>query len=71
LGEKAGQSILDLRITNKNNSNDLSIRDIIEKLRIGELHMEDLAPEHQAMVRKGAMEMKSTRGNRIIAIDGS
>src|SRR4051794_23267084 len=41
LGEKAGQSILDLHVTSKTSS--LSVRDVIEKLRTGELRMDDLS----------------------------
>jgi len=59
LGEKAGQSILDLQVTSKNAS--LPVREVIEKLRTGELRMDDLSPDTQAMVRKGALEMKNAR----------
>jgi hypothetical protein len=57
LGEKAGQSILDLQVASKHAS--LPVRDVIEKLRTGELRMDDLSPDTQAMVRKGALEMKT------------
>jgi hypothetical protein len=56
LGEKAGQSVLDLHITGQNN---LSVKQAIEKLRAGDLSMDDLSADAQAMVRKGALEMKS------------
>jgi hypothetical protein len=59
LGEKAGQSILDLQVASKNAS--LPVREVIEKLRMGELRMDDLSPDTQAMVRKGALEMKNAR----------
>jgi len=59
LEEKAGQSILDLQVPTK--SAILPIRGVIEKLRKGELHMDDLSPEAQAMVRKGALEMKNAK----------
>lgn len=59
LGEKAGQSILDLQVAGKDNI--LSVKEAIEKLRAGELKMDDLSPEAQAMVRKGALEMKNER----------
>ncbi|HEU4605121.1 MAG TPA: hypothetical protein VFS46_02665 [Nitrososphaera sp.] len=58
LGEKAGQSILDLQIASRNNS--LSVKEAIEKLKAGELKMDDLSPDAQKMVRKGALEMKNT-----------
>jgi hypothetical protein len=71
LGEKnsassaAGQSVLDMRVTSKNNNNDnndvtVSIREVIEKLRRGELRMDELSGETQRMVRKGALEMKNS-----------
>lgn len=65
LGEKAGQSVLDLPVvskTNKNNNDSiLPVRDMLEKLRAGELRMDDLSAEAQAMVRKGAFEMKNAK----------
>ena len=70
LGEKnsassADQSVLDMRVTGKNNNNDnndvtVSIREVIEKLRRGELRMDELSGETQRMVRKGALEMKNS-----------
>jgi hypothetical protein len=70
LGEKntigaaaAGQSVLDMRVTSKNNNDNdvtVSIREIIEKLRRGELRMDELSADTQTMVRKGAFEMKNS-----------
>lgn len=60
----AGQSVLDMRVTSKkNNDNDVtvSVREIIEKLRRGELRMDELSADTQTMVRKGALEMKNGR----------
>jgi len=57
LGEKPGQSVLDLQVAGKNNS--LSVKEVIEKLKAGEMKMDDLSLEAQAMVRKGALEMKN------------
>lgn len=57
LGEKAGQSVLDLQITGKS----LSVKQAIEKLKSGELKMDDLPADAQAMIRKGALEMKDAR----------
>jgi len=51
LGEKAGQSILDLEVAGKNSS--LSVESI-EKLRAGEQKIDDLHPDAQAMVRERA-----------------
>ena len=63
LGEKniAGQSILDMQVTNKKNDVSLPVRDVIEKLRKGELTMDELSSDTQTMVRKGAMEMKNAK----------
>jgi hypothetical protein len=59
LGEKAGQSVLDLQIAGKG----LSVKQAIEKLKSGELKMDDLPADAQAMIRKGALEMKNARKN--------
>ena len=65
LGEKttttaAGQSVLDLEVASKNNNNSvMPVREVIEKLRAGELRMDDLSAHTQTMVRKAALEMKN------------
>jgi hypothetical protein len=66
LGEKAGQSVLDLPVVSKdnnksNNNTILPVRDMLEKLRAGELRMDDLTADAQKMVRKGALEMKNAK----------
>jgi hypothetical protein len=63
LGEKniVGQSILDMQVTNKKNDISLPVREVIEKLRKGELTMDELSLDTQTMVRKGAMEMKNAK----------
>lgn len=63
LGEKniAGQSILDMQVTRNKNDISLSVREVIEKLRKGELTMDELSSDTQTMVRKGAMEMKNAK----------
>jgi hypothetical protein len=63
LGEKntAGHSMLDMQVTSINNDIILTVREIIEKLRRGELRMDDLSADTQSMVRKGALEMKNTK----------
>jgi hypothetical protein len=60
LGEKnnAHHSVLDMQVTSKNSNIIMSVREVIEKLRRGELRMDDLSPDTQTMVRKGALEMK-------------
>ncbi len=56
----AGQSVLDMRVTSKNNDiTTMSVREVIEKLRRGELRMDELSAYTQTMVRKGALEMKN------------
>lgn len=57
LGEKAGQSVLDLQVASKSIS--LSVKEAIEKLKAGELLMDDLSPDEQALIRRGAFEMKN------------
>jgi hypothetical protein len=63
LGENntAGQNMLDIQVTSKNNEIILTVRDIIEKLRRGELRMDDLSADTQSMVRKAALEMKNAK----------
>jgi hypothetical protein len=60
LGEKnnAHHSVLDMQVTSKNSNIIMSVREVIEKLRRGELRMDDLSADTQTMVRKGALEMK-------------
>lgn len=65
LGEKnttttADHSVLEMRVASKNNDITLSVREIIEKLRRGELRMDELSADIQTMVRKGALEMKKS-----------
>jgi citrate synthase len=65
LGEKnttttADHSVLEMRVASKNNDITLSVREIIEKLRRGELRMDELSADIQTMVRKGALEMKNS-----------
>jgi hypothetical protein len=61
LGEKAGLSVLDLPVASKNNNNILPIREVLQKLRTGELKMDDLSADTQTIVRKGALEMKNAK----------
>jgi hypothetical protein len=56
----ARQSVLDMPVASKNNDMIVSVREVIEKLRRGELRMEDLSADTQTMVRKGALEMKNS-----------
>ncbi len=56
----AGPSVLDVRVTSKNSDVTVSVREVIEKLRRGELTMDELSADTQTMVRKGALEMKNS-----------
>ena len=58
LGERAGQSILDLHIPGSQLG---TVRQTLEKLKSGELRLADLPPAVQALVRKGAMELKYSK----------
>ncbi|HXG06079.1 MAG TPA: hypothetical protein VNI77_01995 [Nitrososphaera sp.] len=58
LGERPSQSVLDMQVVGRGN---LSVREAIEKLRSGEMKMDDLTSDAQAMIRKGALEMKNAR----------
>jgi hypothetical protein len=63
LGDKniSGQSVLDMQVTSNKNDAFLPVREVIEKIRQGELSMEELSSDTQTMVRKGAMEMKNAK----------
>jgi hypothetical protein len=63
LGEKniASQSVLDMQVTGNKNDILLPVREIIEKLRKGELSMDELSADTQTLVRKGAMEIKNDK----------
>lgn len=64
LGEKnnARHSVLDMQVTSKNSNIIMPVSEVIEKLKQGELRMDDLSADTQTMVRKGALEMK--KGSR-------
>jgi hypothetical protein len=65
LGEKAaaagGQSVLDLQVASKDSNRMMPVREVIEKLRAGELRMDDLSSNTQTTVRKGALELKNAK----------
>jgi hypothetical protein len=63
LGEKniAGQSVLDMQVASNKKDSFLPVREVIEKLRRGELTMDELSADTQTMIRKGAMEMKNAK----------
>lgn len=57
LGVKSGIGILASTVTVR--GADMTIGDVLEKIKSGELKMDELAPDVQAMVRKGALEMQN------------
>jgi hypothetical protein len=72
LGEKnttatAGHSVLEMRVASKNNDIILSVREVIEKLRRGELRMDELSADIQTMFIKVALEMKNSKWRLIIS----
>ena len=58
LGERVGQSILDLHIPGSQLG---TVRQTLEKLKSGELKLADLPPAVQALVRKGAVELEYSK----------
>lgn len=54
-----GHSVLDVRVSSKNSEITVSVREVIEKLRRGELRMDELSADTQTMVIQGALEMKN------------
>jgi hypothetical protein len=58
LGEKVGHSVLDLHISGTQSG---TVRQTLERLKSGELKMEDLPADIQALVRKGALELKDSK----------
>jgi hypothetical protein len=57
LGEKVGQSVLDLHISGSQSG---TVRQTLERLKSGELRMADLPADVQALVRKGALELRDS-----------
>jgi hypothetical protein len=62
LGERnaSGSNVVDLQVTSSNWSDSvLTVKEVIERLRRGELRMDDLSADTQRMVRKWALEIKN------------
>lgn len=57
LGVKTGQSVLEFKVTVQ--GSDMTVADILEKLKSTEIRMDDLALDVQALVRKGALELRN------------
>ncbi|HEX9677634.1 hypothetical protein [Nitrososphaera sp.] len=55
LGLKTGMGILESSVAV--NGEDVTVGEVLEKLKANEIKMDDLAPDVQALVRKGALEM--------------
>jgi hypothetical protein len=58
LGEKVGQSVLDLHIFGSHSG---TVRQTLERLKSGELRMSELPSDAQSLVRKGAVELKKSK----------
>ena len=63
LCERGSDKVLGLHISGKAGS--LTVKETIEKLRLGELKMDDLSADAQEMVRKGALELRNSERNEI------
>ena len=59
LGIKSGQDVLGTLVTVDQKGTILPIHDVLEMLKDGRLRMDDLPLDVQALVRKGALEMKN------------
>jgi hypothetical protein len=59
---KSGQGVLDTKVA-VNSAQEIAIRDVLEMLKQGALKMDDLPHDVQALVRKGALEMKNAFKN--------
>ncbi|MEO9295897.1 MAG: hypothetical protein ABI347_09905 [Nitrososphaera sp.] len=59
LGIKSGQGVLDITVTIDQKGTAIAIRDVLEMLKDGRLRMDGLSLDVQALVRKGALEMKN------------
>lgn len=57
LGVKLGQGILGSSVNVR--GIDVTVGDVLEKLKKGEIRMDDLSLDVQALVRKGALEMRN------------
>ena len=59
---KSGQGVLDAKVA-INSAQEIAVRDVLEMLKEGRLKMDDLPHDVQALVRKGALEMKNAFKN--------
>lgn len=63
LGIRTGQGVLDTLTIIPGNSQMISIRDALDQLKAGKFKMDDLAPDVQALMRKGALEARNAMRN--------
>jgi hypothetical protein len=60
---KSGQGVLDARVAVGQPGQEVAVRDLLEMLKEGRLKMDDLPQDVQALVRRGALEMKNVFKN--------
>lgn len=60
---KSGQGVLDAKVTVVQSRQEITVRDLLEMLKEGRLKMDDLPQDVQALVRRGALEMKNAFKN--------
>ena len=60
---KSGQGVLDARVAVGQPTQEITVRDVLEMLKEGRLKMDDLPQDVQALVRRGALEMKNAFKN--------
>lgn len=61
-GAKTAQNILEFRVS-VNHDNSSTVREVLEMLKTGQIKMDDLPSDVQALVRKGALELKNSSKN--------
>jgi len=60
-GLKTGQTVLDTKVVLDSNGSK-TIREVLDMLKEGQLRIDSLPSDIQAMVRKGALELKNAAG---------
>jgi LDH2 family malate/lactate/ureidoglycolate dehydrogenase len=60
---KSGLGVLDARVAVGQPGQEVAVRDLLEMLKEGRLKMDDLPQDVQALVRRGALEMKNAFKN--------
>ncbi|MGI0020062.1 MAG: hypothetical protein ACREAY_06300 [Nitrososphaera sp.] len=62
---KSGQGVLDARVAIGQSRQEMAVRDVLEMLKEGRLKMDDMPQDVQALVRRGALEMKNAFKNSV------